>query len=133
MKKRGRRVSDEDLVGLGGPKDNGVVAFDYIKSNDFRTVWADGVIGGVTPAGLVHFAAYSERPAIPRRQVFGIGDAPTEGVGLGAEIAEKRVSRDAFVREMAVDIMMSPAVAESVGNWLLEQAQILKNFRDVQK
>lgn len=124
-------MADEDLVSLGGPKGDGVVTFDYIKSNDFRTVWADGVIGGVTPAGLVHFAAYSERPAIPRRQVFRVDGENPEGSGLGLEVQEKRLSREAFVRDMAVDLMMSPDVAESVGNWLIEQAKIAKKLQRV--
>ena len=41
------------------------VAIDYIKSPDFRIVWADGVVGSATPNGLIHFALYAERPAIP--------------------------------------------------------------------
>jgi hypothetical protein len=37
-------MSDAEWVGGDGPLDESTVAFDYIKSPDFRTVWADGAI-----------------------------------------------------------------------------------------
>ena len=40
--------------------------FEYEKSEQFRTVFADGAIGGVTPRGYVHVAFYSERSPIPK-------------------------------------------------------------------
>jgi len=68
-----------------GPTTN-EVAIDYIKGPDFRVVWADGVVGSLTPSGQVHFALYAERPALPGRQVFKID--PATGV-LGQEVPEK--------------------------------------------
>lgn len=102
------------------------VAFDYIKSGDFRTVWVDGAIGGITPSGLIHFAVYSERQALPQRQVFSLADDGEIGQKLGAEIADKRVSREGIVREMPVDLMLSAAVAESLAQWLMQQVETLK-------
>jgi hypothetical protein len=118
-------VSKQVSEGSSTEQQDDTVAFDYIKSQDYRTVWADGVIGGVTPAGLVHFAAYSERPPIPQRQIFSVAETKADGRTLGPELYERRVARDAFVREMAIDIMMSPAVAESVANWLLDQVKVI--------
>lgn len=108
------------------PTDPSTVSFEYIKSADFRTVWADGAVGGVTPTGLIHFAVYSERPAIPRRQVFEVADDEGGGKRLGPELLEKRVSRDGFVREMPVDVMLSVNVAESLAQWLMQQVEIVK-------
>lgn len=48
------------------------VAFDYIKSNFFRVVHADGVTGGGTPNGSIHLAFFSERGPIPQREVRSI-------------------------------------------------------------
>ena len=95
------------------------VAFDYIKANDFRVVWADGVIGGPTAHGHIHFALYAERPAIPRRQVFALNP---ENATIGALIPEKTIGRVAQVREMACDVMMTPDVARSFGEWLIQLA-----------
>jgi hypothetical protein len=93
------------------------VAFDYLKAPDFRVVWADGVVGSLTPGGQVHFALYAERPALPRRQVFKIDPAG----GLGPEVPEKQISRNSIVREMACDVFMTPQLAEQVAAFLLEK------------
>lgn len=94
------------------------VAFDYLKAPDFRVVWADGIVGAITPGGHVHFALYAERVALPRRQVFKID--PDTGT-LGAEVTEKLISRGSVVREMACDVFMTPILAEQLATWLLER------------
>src|SRR3989442_6878794 len=70
LHERDRVSASSPIVGLGGamteatkPQD---VTFHYIKSSQFRVVHADGIIGGVTPRGLIHIAVFSERPAIPQ-------------------------------------------------------------------
>lgn len=99
------------------------VAFDYVKTSDFRVVWADGAIGGRTAQGHIHFALYAERPAIPRRQVFRLN---METSALGDPIPEKTIGRAAYVREMACDVMMTPDVARNLAQWLIQQADSLK-------
>jgi hypothetical protein len=116
-----------------GPSEN-EVAIDYLKSQDFRSVWADGLIGSITPQGLIHFAIYSERQAIPRRQVFTIVKDESENIGsLGTEVVEKQISRGSIVREMSCDVFVSPSVAEAVGKWLIEQANIIKDLKGKSK
>lgn len=120
-------MSDEAWLNPNkGPADD-EVAFDYVKAPDFRVVWADGAMGSLTPNGLVHFSLYAERPALPRRQVFKI-DSDT-GL-LSSEVPEKLISRGSIVREMSCDILMSPIVAESLANWLLDR---VKEQKQVQK
>ena len=66
-------MSDDFLLHVGETKSEpNEVAFDYIKTSDFRIIWADGAIGGPTARGYVHVALYAERPAIPRRQVLSL-------------------------------------------------------------
>jgi hypothetical protein len=116
-------MSDESLLRVGeNPTELGEVAFDYVKTSDFRVVWVDGAIGGPTAQGHVHVALYAERPAIPRRQVFKI-DQDTST--LGPLIPEKTITRMAYVREMSCDLMMTPDVARKVGEWLIQQADLL--------
>ncbi len=101
----------------GGNGDAGNrVAFDYIKSQHFRVVRADGAIGGLTPTGDLHFALYTERHPIPRRIVHEIDKG-----GLGAAVPNETVSRDAIVREMDVDVFVSIGVARSLHQWLGEK------------
>lgn len=119
-------MSDEPWVGPLKSAAPDEVAIDYIKATDFRVVWADGAMGGLTPSGLIHFALYSERPAIPRRQVFSL-EALEGGVArLGPEVPEKRLSRDSIVREMACDVLITPAVAEQLATWLTSQVEAYK-------
>ena len=122
-------MSDEAWLNpTKGPRGN-EVAIDYVKSPDFRTVWADGLIGSMTPNGLLHFALYAERPAIPRRQVFSIAPL-ADGMGqLGPEVLEKQISRGSIVREMSADILVTAQVAENIGNWLLKQAEEIRKLQ----
>jgi len=111
------------------PSDN-EVAFDYVKSNDFRVVWADGAVGGVTSQGLVHFALYAERSAIPRRQVFSIEMIDEKTGKLGKEILKKQISRGSIVREMSCDVFLTPQSAESLAHWLLSKVEEYRKSRE---
>tara|TARA_R110002073_G_scaffold105202_2_gene238076 strand:- start:115 stop:495 length:381 start_codon:yes stop_codon:yes gene_type:complete len=109
------------------------VAFDYVKSHDFRVVWADGAVGTLTPNGLVHFALYAERQAIPRRQVFEIVPVDETTGTLGKEVMEKQISRGSIVREMSCDVFLSTESAENLALWLLEQVARAEEMREQTK
>jgi len=105
--------------GSSNPEKPGI-AFDYIKSNFFRVIHADGVFGGPTPHGHLHLAFYSERTAIPRRIVH---DLQTDGtLGQVREIQ----SRDSIVRELDIDVFLSFDTAVSLHEWLGEKIEIMK-------
>lgn len=106
-------------------QDHTKVKFDYIKSQYFRVIHVDGAVGSVTPAGTLHFALYNERPAIPR-QITHLLKADGS---LGERLDEETVSRDAFVREMEVDVILTVDVAESLRNWLEDK---IKEARGLQ-
>ncbi|WLA78989.1 hypothetical protein [Bradyrhizobium elkanii] len=106
---------------LKGP-DKNEVAIDYVKAPDFRVMWADGAFGGVTPNGHVHCALYTERYAIPRRQIFKLDEAGA----LGPEVVEKQISRGSVVRELSCDLFLSPQTAENLAHWLLSQVALMK-------
>jgi hypothetical protein len=112
---------------LKGPGEN-EVAFDYIKAHDFRVIWADGAVGGITPNGHVHLALYAERQALPRRQVFQVEMKDGHAGRLGREVLEKQISRGSVVREMACDLFLSPQVAENLAHWLLSQVDLLRKI-----
>lgn len=107
-------AADESLLSSGEPVADDQISFDYIKGKDFRVIRADGAIGGITPNGYIHFALYSERPAIPRRLVQKID---RDGI-LGEVIASETVSRGSIVREMDVDVFLRPDVARVLHKWL---------------
>lgn len=101
------------------------IAFDYIKGQYFRVIHADGAIGAITPRGDIQFALYSERKAIPRRQVNAI---KSEFI-LGDVIKEETVSRDSIVREMDINVVVNSDVATNLAKWLLERVEELEKIR----
>jgi hypothetical protein len=90
------------------------VVFHYIKSTQFRVIHGDGVIGGITPSGLIHFAVYNERPAIPQMVVQRV-----EAGRLGEE--EQKVGREGIVRELEADVIVSLQLAKGIRDWLSRQ------------
>ena len=96
------------------------ISFDYIKSQFFRVLHADGAIGGITPSGYIHFSFYSERQAIPQSQTFTLN----KDGSLGQSIAEKTIIRNAVVRELDVDVVMNVDVARSLAIWLSQQVKL---------
>jgi hypothetical protein len=111
----------EDMPELSGHSSRDRVVIEYIKSQYFRVVHADGAIGGSTPSGHIHLALFSERPAIPRRLV-----APVLNGVLGDPLPEETVVREGMIRELDIDLMMSVSAAEEIGRLLLRMAGDLK-------
>jgi hypothetical protein len=100
------------------------VAFDYIKSNFFRSARADGVWGGINGHLDVVMAFYSERPSIPQHVVHTI-----EGNVLGDELPEKRVGRDAIIREVEICVSMDLSVAKVFREWLDTQIKNVEGIK----
>ena len=99
------------------------VAFDYIKSNFFRVIHADGAFGGLGPSGSIHMALYNERQAIPTQTVYAL-----EGIGLGPEIKGKRKGREGLVREVEVDVIMSAEQARALRTWLTDKIESVESL-----
>lgn len=115
-------LADPTKGGNGKPAQE--IAFDLIKSAHFRVIHVDGAVGGPTPQGLMHIAFYAERSPIPRRIVQGINPDGT----LSMPIQEKTVIRDALIRELEVDAIMSLPVAEQLHKWLGDRIDELKKL-----
>lgn len=92
-----------------------VVKIDQIKSAFFRVIHADGAWFSVSPQGYVHITFFSERTPIARQVTYELA-----GKQLGKELLEKRVGRDAYVREMEVDVVLSPQALGALHSWITE-------------
>ena len=92
------------------------IAFDYIKSQEFRVIRVHGVVGGVS--------LWNERQPIPQRVVHSV----TEDGKVGDEIESDRVVRDAFVREVEVCAMMNFETALSIADWIYKHVTKYKEF-----
>lgn len=104
------------------------VRFHYIKGNQFRTIYIDGVYGGLTPSGLIQAAVYSERSPIPEQTVHMI-----EGGRLGREIREERTSRDGPVRELEVSLVMNREQAQNLVDWLTDKINVIDTLKAKKK
>ena len=102
------------------------IRFDYIKSNFFRVVHADGVIGGVTPHFDIHMDVWSGRLAIPKTVVHEL----KPGGEMGSEIREEREVRDAVVREVEVGIVFNIGLAKAMVRWLQEKIDFVEEARE---
>jgi hypothetical protein len=106
------------------------VIIEYIKGQLVRVIHADGAIGGVTPSGNVHIAFFSERPAIPRMMVHKRDPNGT----LGQVIPEQTVLRPGVIREMDVDVVLSPGAVDELIKWLEERkSELAKRSEIVEK
>jgi hypothetical protein len=86
-----------------------VIEFNYIKSNHFRTVHADGVMSNGTPRGNLFLGFYSERFPLPDAQTFEIN---AEG-RIVSEVAEKRkIISNGVMREVEVGVILDLEVAK---------------------
>jgi len=92
------------------------IKFDYIKSNQFRVIHADGVHGGVSPKGFIQMAFFSERGPIPKRETYSL-----EQGKLGPRT--KVEQRDAIIREVEVETLIDLQVAKVIVKWLGEKVE----------
>lgn len=97
------------------------VRYHLIKSPAFCTVHSDGAVGSLTPRGNFHLAFFAERPPIPQLVEYEIEDNGAGGHRLGKENIAARVSRDGFVRELQVDVVMSIQDARALRDLLQQQ------------
>ncbi len=100
------------------------VIFNYIKSNYFRVVHADGAMGGFTPRGHLFVSLYSERAPLPDVTVQAV-----ENGQLGQEIVEQRKSTEGILRELEVGVVMDLNVAKSLATWLKERIDIMEQMQ----
>lgn len=105
--------------------DQEVVVFEYIKSNFFRVIHSDGAIGGITPEGNIHLAFFSDRPAIPKMQIHKKNADGT----LGEMLPEHTIARPGIIREMDIDIVISPDAVQALIGWLNNQIQQLNDLK----
>ena len=103
------------------------VPIHYEKSNLFRVIHADGVIGNILPSGrAMNVAFYSERLPFPKTDVYDIGPnghmiTPRPGA------AQKRIG---FYREIEMSAVMDWETAKSLSDWLNQVWPILKSVSD---
>lgn len=92
------------------------VRFVYNSGLDFRRVSVSGVIGGMTPHGLLLANLFFEKHQLPHEQM---GTVHENG---RLELHPVVTPVPTIERELEVGLLMTPEVALAVANWLKETA-----------
>lgn len=88
------------------------IAFNFLKSPQYRTIHADGVWGGVSPRGWICMSLFSERSPLPNTIEYSL----TEEGKLGEEVV--REGKAGIVREIDVTALMDLKLAKALRTWL---------------
>ncbi|MFZ0692766.1 MAG: hypothetical protein WAN51_01205 [Alphaproteobacteria bacterium] len=107
------------------------IQIHYLKSNQFRVIAGEGIIGSASPQGKLFCVLFSERLAIPRSMTHEV---------FKGELVRRPVeteTRGGIVRELEVGVVMDLAVAARVRDWLTETInktnEALKKAKKVRK
>lgn len=103
------------------------VAFDMLKSNFFRVIHVEGAFGGVSPHGQLRVVLFNERYAIPKHTEHVLEPDGT----LGGELRAARDGRNAIVRELECEIVMTLESAKLIHTWLSGKIKDLEKIRDM--
>ncbi len=100
------------------------VTLQYTKSVLCRVIHVDGAWGGITPQGAIQMDLYSQKHEVPASTTY---DVLEEGPSSQrSNLKEKRTVNRGFVREVEVEVIMSPEVARTLKTWLEERLAMLE-------
>ena len=104
------------------------ISVKYLKSNFFRVVHANGIFGGISGRGELHFGFYSERRGLPDKGIMYFSE--TKGI-VGQEKFE---GANETVREFEVDIVVDYPTALQIRTWLNRHISTMeKLFQEAQE
>jgi hypothetical protein len=118
-------MTSGDSGSASSPETPQTISFYYLKTPDYRQIFVDGAVGGLTPKGLIHMAVYSEHVAVPQKTVQAFEKNGT----LGPELQDQRVSREGIVRDLAAALIFDEATAHQLIDWLQLRLSDLKAAR----
>jgi hypothetical protein len=102
-----------------------MVEYHNTPSTCFRTIHADGALGGITPTGRqVYFILYSERTAIPATSRHPI-EVADKGLVVGKEIPGGPPLMGRIERTLEADIRMDIEAAVNLYHWLRAQFAVI--------
>jgi len=107
------------------------VDINYIKSQLYREVPCDGMMGGPTPSEKIWLGFYSERLPIPRVMRHGLVEGGAEGQWSLDPSSEPVMieGKSGVIRNLEVGLYMSIDTAEQLRNWLVENLDKFKEAR----
>jgi hypothetical protein len=101
------------------------VVISYVKTNDFRTTFVNGVYGGVSTSGLISANFFVERIPIPESETVLVDMDTKKMVG-----EPKPIKKADVVREVQTGFLLDVNTAEVIIKWLQEKIVELKKLRN---
>jgi hypothetical protein len=100
------------------------IVANYIKTNSYRSYYADGIFGGLTPNGKVYAEFFIQRSVTPKTITYKVQD------GILKDEVE-RTGKEGMVREIEAGVIMDIKTAKIFKDWLekriTEHDQLLKD------
>lgn len=111
------------------------IKFVYTYSDDYKTLYVNGIHGGVTSQGEVSFDLFQERRRAIKAEIHKVNKSGKLGKRIKVESEiEESLDEVAIIRERKVGITMTSDAAESIANWMLEKVkQIRETERKIQE
>lgn len=93
---------------------NNQIEIFYEKNPQYRTIFADGAIGGFTPTGRFNLTFYGTRKTIPKSAKHEItSDGKVSALGIPS-----KDSKSGVIREIEVGVYMDDKTAKEVYDFL---------------
>jgi len=110
------------------PTSAGTIDINYLKSNEFREIACDGVMGGPTPRGSLWLAFFTERFPLPRIMRHHLQPAASPGeVFIDKDVPGQPVEgRHGLVRNIEFGVYMNIETATQLHEWLGQQIDAMK-------
>jgi hypothetical protein len=115
QKKKGKQIRPAGKL-YPGMISSEKIAFDYIKSNYFRVISVNGVVGGITPSGDIHMGVWSQRQPYPKHVVHDVKETGERSITIGDEVG--REQRPAIIREVEAGLVFNATMARALIVWL---------------
>lgn len=108
-------------------KNKDIIDFEYTVADDFKVIYSNGAIGGPDTFGQIRFDFYYEYRTLPDKITHEM-----VGMKLGDEIS-RTPKKERYIRERKVGIILTPEKAISIGEWLIDQANIVARVKEEHK
>jgi hypothetical protein len=109
-------------------REKSTIEFEYKLSPGFAVYAVSGAFGGLNTHGEIVMTLYNERAAIPEKQTYNVSkDGSIDKRPISVE------KREALVRHVMLGVSMSPSVARSIGEWLIEKAEAHERYLETQE
>ncbi len=93
------------------------VTFEYKISKNYSVYSVNGVHGGYNGFGQLVVNFFNERSSIPRKEIYKIDD--DDQLVYPPESSERK---KCIIRDIPIGISLTPALARSIGQWLISKA-----------